>query len=298
VWKLKKPVLLHHLDLRSLAAREHFCREELRLNRELAGEVYRGVDPLVRRREGSLAIGGEGTVVDWLVQMDRLPSDQMLDRRLSAGPALQLPEIERVSRRMIDFYRGSRPEDAGAHYVERWIGMARTNAAHLGEMREVLGGKLDVRLPEKAIAMLETHREEIIDRGRRYMLIEGHGDLRPEHVCLGNPPVIFDRVEFDPGVRLVDPFEEFNYLGLECAMAGAAWIRAVLLISLSQAGIAPPSPALLAAYGVNRCLTRARLAVDHLRDPEVRTPEKWPAQARTYLIAAARLEKENGFPRP
>jgi hypothetical protein len=89
----------------------------------------------------------------------------------------------------------------------------------------------------------------------------------------------------------VDPFEEFNYLGLECAMAGTSWIRAVLLVSLSQAGIAPPSPALLAAYGVNRCLTRARLAIDHLRDPEVRTPEKWPAQVRSYLQAAAPVAK-------
>ncbi len=49
---------------------------------------------------------------------------------------------------------------------------------------------------------------------------------------------------------------------------------------------------------VGDTLTRARLAVDHLRDPEVRTPEKWPAQARAYLHAAARLQREDSGLRP
>ncbi|HSR70839.1 MAG TPA: hypothetical protein VLL72_00535, partial [Kiloniellales bacterium] len=41
-YKLKKPVAYDSLDFRSLAARKHFCGEELRLNRRLARNVYVG----------------------------------------------------------------------------------------------------------------------------------------------------------------------------------------------------------------------------------------------------------------
>ncbi|MCD9148787.1 hypothetical protein [Pseudophaeobacter flagellatus] len=103
---------------------------------------------------------------------------------------------------------------------------------------------------------------------------EGHGDLRAEHVCLTNPPVVFDRVEVDHDVRLADPFFEFDGLGIDCVFAGAACIRVLMLLWVSQT-IAPPSRTLLTTYGVVTCLTRTRLAIYHLRDAEIRTPTKW-----------------------
>src|SRR4051794_38858838 len=71
-YKVKKPVGLAFLDYPTLDRRRHFCREEVRLNRRLAPEVYLGVVPVVDR-DGSLAVGGEGRVVEWAVAMTRLP---------------------------------------------------------------------------------------------------------------------------------------------------------------------------------------------------------------------------------
>jgi aminoglycoside phosphotransferase family enzyme len=48
-----------------------------------------------------------------------------------------------------------------------------------------------------------------------------------------------------------------------------------------------PSP-LLAFYRCYRATMRARLAFAHLLEPNPRTPEKWPAQARAYLDLALR----------
>src|SRR5262249_23246412 len=62
--------------------RRRNAEEEVRLNRRLASEVYLGIVPLTLGRRG-LALAGEGTVVDWLVQMIRLPADRMLDRCLA-----------------------------------------------------------------------------------------------------------------------------------------------------------------------------------------------------------------------
>jgi hypothetical protein len=43
VYKLKKPIRARQLDFSTIALREHFCREELRLNRRLAASVYLAV---------------------------------------------------------------------------------------------------------------------------------------------------------------------------------------------------------------------------------------------------------------
>src|SRR5512134_3071783 len=56
VFKLKKPVRYPFLDFSTLDARERFCREELRLNRRLAPDVYLGVARLVQLADGSLLL--------------------------------------------------------------------------------------------------------------------------------------------------------------------------------------------------------------------------------------------------
>jgi len=293
-WKLKKPVRLMHIDQRTLATRAHLCREEVRLNRELAGSVYRGVVPLVERAGGGMALGGEGRVVDWLVEMVRLPAALMLDFRLKAGLPPRLSEIVSLGDLLVSFYsKQQRTGDMGHRFYQRLLRDSRTNAAHLCEMQHHLCSPLRADVLDFALPALESCREEIIARASQGFLCEGHGDLRAEHVCLADPLVVFDRIEFDHDIRLVDPFFEFNGLGIECAFAGAAWIRAILLLRLSQT-IPPPSRSLLTTYGVVACLTRARLAIDHLRDADVRTPAKWPARARLYHGAAAALIENLG----
>jgi aminoglycoside phosphotransferase family enzyme len=45
----------------------------------------------------------------------------------------------------------------------------------------------------------------------------------------------------------------------------------------------PPPAELFTFYRCQRATLRARLAVAHLFEKDVRTPDKWPAQARAYL---------------
>ena len=80
---------------------------------------------------------------------------------------------------------------------------------------------------------------EIEDRARLGLIVEGHGDLRPEHVWLGLPLQIIDCLEFDRGFRLIDPWDELRYLGLECAVLGADWIGPMLLARLEER-LGPP----------------------------------------------------------
>ncbi|PWJ20570.1 hypothetical protein [Jannaschia seohaensis] len=288
-WKLKKPVRLVHIDQRALEDRERFCREELRLNRELAGEVYRGLTPLVQRADGGLALGGEGVVIDWVIETLRLPADEMLDRRLAAGPAPTTEEIAVLAEVLLGFYgRQPRLRRAGDVFWRRLTRDAALSVRHLREMAALAGIAPSDRTLDYATRAVEQARGEILERAARGELIEGHGDLRAEHVCLTRPPVVFDRLEIDGALRRLDPFFEVNALGLECGLLGGGWIRAQLLARLAQA-FAPPSEQLLSIFGVVACVTRARIAADHFRDAEVAKPEKYRAAARAYLKLAADL---------
>ena len=80
-YKVKKPVHPGFLDFSTLENRHHFCQEEVRLNRRLAPDVYRGVVPIVMAG-GGLRIEGEGEPVEWAVKMLRLPDGVTLHERL------------------------------------------------------------------------------------------------------------------------------------------------------------------------------------------------------------------------
>ena len=85
VWKLKKAVALGFLDFSTLAAREHFLRRELALNRPVAPALYRDVVPVTRAPEGGLALDGPGEVVDWVLRMAPVPAGDFLDAVAARG---------------------------------------------------------------------------------------------------------------------------------------------------------------------------------------------------------------------
>ena len=56
-YKIKKPVNLGFVDFSTLEKRQHFCEEEVRLNRRLAPHVYLGVVPVTAHRARRVSEG-------------------------------------------------------------------------------------------------------------------------------------------------------------------------------------------------------------------------------------------------
>ncbi|GLS34490.1 hypothetical protein GCM10010869_00780 [Mesorhizobium tianshanense] len=287
VYKLKKPVRHAFLDFSTIRKRHLYCNEELRLNARLAAETYRRVVALCRDASGHFGLGGSGRVVDWLVEMKRLPQSDMLDQRIRGGRAAAA-EINEVAKRLVDFYAERRAEIAGGGaYLRHLIGEQRINRAILLRPEFALShtafGPLDM-----VDGLLQRLRPQIEARILRGAIVEGHGDLRPEHVCLCQPPQIIDCLEFNRSMRIIDPYDEINYLGLECEMLGAPWVRPLLGQALESRLPDRPDANLLALYGTFRALLRARLCVAHLLEKPVRHPEKWRPLAIRYIRQAER----------
>lgn len=291
VLKLKKPVRYPFLDFSTLAAREASCREEVRLNSRLAPGVYRGVMAL-QWRDGALSLVPEDRIdpaapmLDWLVHMRRLPEERMLDRLIADG-RLDAGDIDALVVRLAAFYRSApRITLAPADYLRRFEREQAINRELLLRPQFDVPGAAEAL--DRLDAALRRDHAALEARAAAGRLVDGHGDLRPEHVCLLDPPVVIDGLEFNATLRQVDPFDELAFLGMECDVAGAPWIGVRLVDGCAAALGERPAGALLALYAACRAVLRARLAMAHLLDPEPRTPLRWPALAAVYLRHALR----------
>lgn len=287
-YKLKKPVRGNGFDFRSAAARRHNAMAELRLNRRLAPGVYLGVAPLTLAANGSLILGGTGEPVDWLVRMVRLEADRMFDRRI-ARRDWRYAEIEGLAHRLAGFFAAARRVRLSAAQQKTRImeELRATMAAFLGDHDRRLVAELKpiaTRLGAFMVRRAALFRRRIQDR----RLVDGHGDLRPEHVYLRDLPRIIDCLEFRADLRQLDPLNEIAYLALECRrLGGPAIERHLLRRYRARTGDTAP-PELVRFYAALNALIRARIALRHLAEPGGRTPREWTDRAAAYLAIAAK----------
>jgi uncharacterized protein len=293
-YKLKKPVRFPYLDFSTLGRRESACRAELRLNRRLAPDVYIDVVPLTSTPRG-LMIGASGAIADWLVVMRRLDETGTLEHAI-AEHRLESWQLDRLIATLVQFYRRAAPVFLSSEVQLRdWQQSLADNRRVLLEACLGLPSGLVRRVASIQRRFLADHGQTLAARIHGRRIVDGHGDLRPEHIWLGDPVRIIDCLEFNVRLRAVDPFDEIAFLSLECDRLGAAWvgeyIRRGVMRGLSD-GLAKE---LFLFYRCSRAMLRARLAIAHLMEPNPRTPEKWPRLAHAYLAIAAadaiRLER-------
>src|SRR6478736_6285757 len=132
-YKVKKPLRLPFLDYTTLAARERFCREELRLNSRTAPSLYLDVVPIgggARPR-----VGVDKPLLDWALRMRRFPQQALLlamarDDTLLASHVDGLAEA--VSALHAKAQAASRDSDFGT--PERVAEGASNNFKQMGEL--------------------------------------------------------------------------------------------------------------------------------------------------------------------
>lgn len=290
-YKLKKPARLPYLDFTTPDRRRLALQEELRINRALAAPVYKGLRQISRGTDGTLSLDGPGMPIDWLLQMVRLPQEAFMDWRLARG-TIRADHVRALAAMLCRFYDEAERRRGGADiYLRHLHQESLINREHLLSMRTHLSAHLLPSNLQLASSLIDRHAPEIADRGKAGLIVDGHGDLRPEHICLTDPPVIVDRLEFDETMRQIDIYDEVNYLALETELSGHRWIGAELRAMIDAHFQAHPSPLLLKGYGLFRLFLRARLAIDHLLEPFPTHPERWVKQARLFLAKANDLSE-------
>ncbi len=287
-WKLRKPVRRDTMDYGSLEARRRDSEAEVRLNHRLAPHVYLGTRALTLDDAGRFALDGEGEVVDWLVEMRRLDRSRMLDLRL-ARDEVSAGDLGRLVAQLAAFYAAERPAVTdGAALAARLRAQVAAN--------EYVLATLD---PGAARTLAEAQREFVTARPdwldartARGCVVEAHGDLRPEHILLDDPPAVIDCLEFDRNLRILDRAEELEFLALECGRLGhAATGERIAAGCLARLDDAVPR-ALQRFYRSHRAATRAKLYVWRTAENDGGNSHRWQATAREYLDLAVEAARE------
>jgi len=285
-YKLKKPVRHEFLDFSTPEARRLDCEAEVRLNRSLAPDVYVGIVALNWGATGGLALAGAGVPVDWLVKMRRLPADRMLDRALASGtvPPQAAQDIGAV---LAGFHRALAPvEMAPARYRARLEQDIEACAHELVQPDYALPAAEVRRLGRALLDFVRAHGALLDRRVAAGRIVEGHGDLRPEHVCLLARPVVIDCLAFNADFRILDAADEVAFLAMECERLGYPAFGAAVLAAYRRAAQDDVPELLVHFYCAYRALVRAKIAARHTHDALPWEAPRWIGRAREYLALA------------
>ena len=261
-YKIKKAVDLGFLDFTQLDARLHFCAEEIRLNRRLAPKIYLNV----------VAIGGSPErpqfgaqpALEYAVRMRRFASSTLMDHLLERDKILPR-HIDRLAAVVADFH-----QRIPAAAADSAFGTAAAIRAPMlqtfGQLSDLAGvvqrGMVDGVDALRAAFDVEFRacQDAFAARRAQGFVRECHGDLHLGNIALiGDEPVPFDGIEFDPGLRWIDVINDVAFAAMDLlhrARPGLAYrfLNAYLEANGDYAGMP-----LFRFYCAGRALVRAKV---------------------------------------
>jgi uncharacterized protein len=254
-YKVKKPVKLPFLDFSTLRRRRHFCREELRLNRRLAPELYLAVVPI----GGSSAAPrvGERPAFEYAVKMREFDAAARLDRRLAAN-AVPRSAVAEFAARLAAFHAGLPRLAAPSPGAE--LAAALEN---FEELRVTLPARFAQPLDElRAWTQRDGHalRGVFPARARSGAYRECHGDLHLENLLWHAGAIVaFDCLEFDARLREIDVISEVAFLAMDFIAHGRTDLAYVFVNCYLEASGDYAGLDVLRFYSVYRALVRAKV---------------------------------------
>ncbi|GAA5104563.1 AAA family ATPase [Haloechinothrix salitolerans] len=286
VYKLKKPVDVGFLDLRTRERRLVVCRREVELNRRFSPDVYLGLSDVT---------DVDGEVCDHLVVMRRMPEERRLSTLVAEGEPVA-DVVGKLARMIAASHAASERSDEITEQGSRDAILGRWRA-NIDELRGLDDPPVDPVVVDEIEALVEAFlagREALFaTRMSEGRVVDGHGDLLADDIfCLDDGPRVLDCLEFDDKLRWVDGLDDIAFLAMDLERLGEPALADRLLARYSEFAADPAPESLRRHYIAYRAFVRvkvaclrhaqgntaaadnakryAAIAVDHLRKGQVR----------------------------
>ena len=261
--KIKRAVRFPYLDYSTLQKRKAACDEEMRINQQFAPQLYRRVVSITQSKDGALDIGGDGTPVEYAIEMTRFDERQTFDHLAKAGlpdPALVDAVADAIAASHLN---------APLAPAEPWI--ASIPAFIVGNAKAFRTAACFAKsavddLGDASLSAFSRIREPLEWRGTHGYVRRCHGDLHLANIVLiGGKPVLFDAIEFDPDIASVDvlydlafPTMDFIRYGRRAAANAVLnrYLRKTSIDNLDALSALPLFMSLRAAIRANVLLAR------------------------------------------
>ncbi|MEB3349232.1 MAG: AAA family ATPase [Cyanobacteriota bacterium] len=296
-YKLRKPVNLGFVDLRSQAARRHCAEEELRLNRRLCPDLYVALRPVYGPPQMATLVSpawGDAladSVLDVAVQMHQFEQHDLLPARLKQHPPERSLWID-LADRLAGFHGAAAIATPG----QIWGSPDAVLEPALANL-DVLERFDPVSLAETGLrswTLQEHQRLTELFRSRQFSgrVREGHGDLH-----LGNLVVragridAFDCLEFSPALRWIDVISDLAFLVMDLQHHGETAVAVIVLNRWLQNTGDYRGLWLWRWYLVYRALVRAKVAAlrQKTQPTSTESDRPWTMAINTYRGLASRM---------
>jgi aminoglycoside phosphotransferase family enzyme len=299
VYKVKKPVDFGFLDFTDLEKRRFYCHQEVELNRRLSTDVYLGVIE-ISEQDGRISLDGRGRVIEYAVKMKRISEDLLMSRFIEQGNVTE-EMIARVAQKLADFYSAAetneeigsyaKPErirqdtDENFDQTRTYVGLAISRRAF-----ETIQGVTNSFLAEKRASFERRIAEDKVR--------DCHGDLRSEHIYLGDEILIIDCIEFNRRFRYTDVAADIGFLAMDLDYRERNDLSKHLIDAYIRVSGDRDILSVLNFYKCYRAYVRGKVESFRLDDPNIPSLEKGQAlrRARRFFRLAdgyARCLREN-----
>ncbi|CAG4883163.1 Aminoglycoside phosphotransferase [Georgfuchsia toluolica] len=277
-YKIKKPLNLGFLDFTTLAARRHFCEEELRLNRRLAPSLYLDVIAICGKPD-SPRLGSRGAegAIEYAVKMKQFPQQGLLDRMLVNGE-LTRQHVDALAHIISDFHAKAGRTVEGDRYgaPAGMEALMRQNFAQIRELPISVQDRDELDEIERWSVNEHVALTPLMALRQRHGRVrECHGDLHLGNIALVDGEVqVFDCIEFNADLRWTDVAAEVAFLIMDFTARGrpdlgVRFLNAYLEISGDYEAVR-----LLPYYLVYRAMVRAKVACIHCHQTGLSTRQR------------------------
>ncbi len=216
-YKMKKPVNFGFLDFTELAARKHFCDEELRLNQRMAQDLYLRVVAVTGSPEAP-ELEGDGPAIEYLLQMHEFPQSQLLTEVQGRGE-LTDAHIDALAEQIARFHQTT-PQVAAGHPLNNADAIVAPMRQNFEQIRPLLTEDVDRLQLDALEAWTESNIQRLWSvleaRCHDGFIRECHGDLHLGNAALIDGKVmLFDCIEFNEAFRFTDIALDTAFLAMD-----------------------------------------------------------------------------------
>ncbi len=218
VYKIKKPIKYSFLDFSTLEKRKFYCEREIELNNRLTKNIYLGVLP-VKKMASKFFIGNDkGEVVDYAVNMQKLPADKRMDKLLSTNK-ISGADIKNLAVKICSFHR-----QTNIIYKKNVLEIQQLFNDILAQkdflQKNLNCGGIITEAVHSSDKFLKQHNVLLEKRITDGFVRDCHGDLHSRNIFLLPEPVPFDCIEFNDDLRQIDVLNEIAFLCMDMEALG------------------------------------------------------------------------------
>jgi len=218
VYKIKKPVNFGFLDYSALEKRKFFCSEEIRLNKELAGEIYLEIVSINKDEKNNIKIKGTGEAVEYAVKMKRLPQEAIMTSLLLKN-RISKEHIIKIAEMLANFHKKARDDEEISRFgsVEHIKFVWQQNFDQTKAIRGRIVSKEEFDVIEKKVNVFIEHNKKLFEkRINEKRIKECHGDAHSGNIFIIEEKIyIFDAIEFNLAFRSGDVASEIAFLAMD-----------------------------------------------------------------------------------